>query len=68
MGYGCRRFLGLGVDGRRHRVEHQLGVAAHIANPLCQRLQLLDGDAKLTVINQPCPLIKVLVEERYLFS
>ena len=68
MGYGCRRFLGLGVDGRRQRIIYQLRVAAHIANPLCQRLQFLDGYTKLSVINQPSPLIKVLVEERYLFS
>jgi hypothetical protein len=36
---------------------------AHVADTLCQRLELLDGDTQLAVVDEPCPFIEVLVEE-----
>ena len=58
-----RRFLGLGEDDCGVRIIVDARIAGHVADAVDQRLLLLDGHAQLTIIDEACPLVEVLVEQ-----
>ena len=58
-----RCLLCAGIDGEGLWVVVDVGVGGHVADALGQRLQLLDGDTQLTIIDDAGSLVEVLVEE-----
>ena len=55
--------LNLSIDRCRQRIVNHLRIVAHVADAFGSGLQLLDGDAQLTVINQPGTLIQILMKQ-----